>query len=184
MNLPAPPDREAPQSAPEPLRIVVDANITLAMFLARRNPPAAASSKRLLLSLLSSSMLHWLWSPDILADYEHGAHAIENDVRIQRRAAFDRVGFEIFLAALQLLPAVHVTATTLRAARRRINQAATERDRDLDDAIYLACAVDGKARLLTSEDSDILSLGKMYEEVEIVNWAGFVDELRQRQLLK
>lgn len=184
MNIPTTSDPEAPQPASEPLRVVVDANITLAMFLVRRDQPAVPSSKRLLLSLLSSPMFQWLWSPDILADYERGARAIETDARIQRKAVFDRLGFELFLAALQLLPAVNVTATSLRAARRRIDQATTERDRDLDDAIYLACAVDGKARLLTSEDSDLLGLGKMYEEVQIVNWKGFVDELRQRQLLK
>lgn len=118
----------------------------------------------------------------MIADYQRGALSVESNERLQRRAIFDRAGFEIFLSALQLLPPVAVTATTLKAARRRINQATRERDRDLDDAIYLACAVDGEARLLTSEDSDLLNLGAEYEGVAIMNWRGFLGELQGRGL--
>lgn len=39
----------------------------------------------------------------------------------------------------------------MRNARRRISQAPRSAERDLDDAIYLACAVDGHAHLLTTE---------------------------------
>lgn len=184
MNLQSPPESESVKPVGDVLRVVVDANITLAMFLARRDQPAAVSSKRALLNLLPSSNFRWLWTPDIIADYQRGAFAVENDARIQRKAAFDRAGFELLLTALQLLPVVEVSATTLRAARRRIDQATKERDRDLDDAIYLACAVDGEARLLTSEDSDLLSLGSVYEDVQIVNWRAFAAELSSRQLLK
>lgn len=177
-------DPETVQPSPEVLRVVVDANITLAMFLVRRDQPSAVSSKRTLLDLLPSAQFRWLWSPDIIADYERGALAIENDARVQRKAVFDRTGFQLFLAALQLLPPVEVSAASLRAARQRLDQATRERDRDLDDAIYLACAVDGDARLLTSEDSDLLNLGSVYEGVQIVNWRAFAIELRSRQLLK
>ena len=177
-------DSESSPLQPEELRVVVDANITLAMFLARRDQPMVASSKRVLLNLLPLTNFRWLWSPDIIADYERGALAIESDVRIQRKAVFDRAGFRLFLAALRLLPPVEVSATSLRAARRRIDQATKGRDRDLDDAIYLACAVDGEAQLLTSQDSDLLSLGSIYEGVQIVNWPAFAAELRSRQLLK
>jgi hypothetical protein len=165
------------------LRVVVDANIALVMFLARRDQPTFASPKRLLLGLLPSPQFRWLWTPDIIADYERGALAIENDDRIRRRAVFDRGGFELFLTALQLLPPTEVSAATLRAARRRIDQAVRARDRDLDDAVYLACAVDGEAQLLTSEDSDLLNLGRIYEGVQIMNWRSFAADLRQRQLL-
>ncbi|MEP7342646.1 MAG: PIN domain-containing protein [Acidobacteriota bacterium] len=175
---------ETPQTPTVPLRVVVDANITLAMFLVRRDQPTAISSKRLLLDLLPSPDFRWLWSPDVIADYRRGALAVESDARIQRRAIFDRAGFELLLAALQLSPPVEVSATTLRAARRRMNQAARQRDRDLDDAIYLACAVDGAARLLTSEDSDLLNLGEQYEDVRLLNWRGFAAELRSRGLIK
>lgn len=157
----------------EPLRVVVDANIALSMFLVRRDQPNRVSSKRLLLQLLPSPNFRWLWSPDIIADYQRGALSVEGNERIRRRAIFDRAGFEIFLSALQLLPPIEVTATTLKAARRRLRQAARERDRDPDDAIYLACAVDGEARLLTSEDSDLLQLGDQYEGVEVVNCPNF-----------
>ncbi len=177
-------DPEIIQPSPDVLRVVIDANITLAMFLARRDRPLVASSKRVLLGLLPSANFRWLWSPDIIADYEHGALAIENDARIQRKAVFDRIGFRLFLAALRLPPPVEVSATTLRAARRRIDQATRERDRDLDDAIYLACAVDGDAKLLTSQDSDLLSLGSIYEGVQVMNWQAFTAELRSRHLLK
>ena len=129
----------------EPLRVVVDANITLSMFLVRRDQPTWVSAKRVLLQLLPSPNFRWLWSPDIIADYQHGSLSVESNERIQRRAIFDRAGFEIFLSALQLLPPIEVTATILKVARRRLLQAARERDRDPDDAIYLACAVDGEA---------------------------------------
>ncbi len=169
--------------APEPLRVVVDANIALAMFLVQRSHPSRQSAKRVLIPLLASSTFQWLWTPDILADYERGAQAIEQDTKIQRKAAFDRLGFELFLAALQMFPAVTVSATALHAARQRIRQASRSRDRDLDDAIYLACAVDGQARLLTSEDSDLLNVGATYETIQIVNWERFAEELRQYQLI-
>jgi hypothetical protein len=166
------------------LRAVIDANITLAMFPARRDRPLVASPKRVLLSLLPSTNFRWLWNSDIIADYERGALAIENDARIQRKAVFDRIGFRLFLAALRLPSPVEVSTTTLRAARRRIDQATKQRDRDLDDAIYLACAVDGDAQLLTSQDPDLLNLGSIYEGVQSVNWPAFAAELRNRQLLK
>lgn len=44
--------------------------------------------------------------------------------------------------------------------RRRISQAPREVERDLEDAVYLACAVDGEAHLLTTEDSDLRLLGE------------------------
>lgn len=59
-------------------------------------------------------------------------------------------------------------------ARRRISQAPRAAERDLNDAVYLTCAVDGEAHLLTTEDSDLRSLGETYQSVRIVNW----DELR------
>lgn len=53
---PSPPiDSESSPLSPEELRVVVDANITLAMFLARRDQPMVASPKRVLLSLLPSA---------------------------------------------------------------------------------------------------------------------------------
>ncbi|MFN7949909.1 MAG: PIN domain-containing protein [Blastocatellia bacterium] len=138
------------------------------MFLVRRDQPTAVSSKRVLLDLLPSPGFRWLWSPGVIADYERGALALESDARIQRKAVFDRTGLRLFLAALQLHPPVEVSALTLRAARRRLDQAAKARDRDLDDTVYLACAVDGEAQLLTSQDSDLLSLGDVYEGVQVV----------------
>lgn len=100
------------------MRVVVDARIVLAMFLARRGDPGWRSPKRRLLELLASASFHWLWSPDVISDYERGARAIESDGRITRRAVFDRIGFELFLAALRLTPAVRVSATTLRCVFR------------------------------------------------------------------
>lgn len=164
------------------LRVVVDAQIVLAMFLARRDRPEWRSPKRQLLKLLAASSFHWLWSPDIVADYERGAQAIESDERIMRRAVFDRLGFELFLAALRLTPAVRLSATTMRKARRRIEQAPRAAERDLEDAVYLACAVDGGAHLITTEDSDLRALGDEYEGVRILSWKEFRDYLRERGL--
>ncbi len=164
------------------LRVVVDAQIVLAMFLTRRDKPEAVSPKRALLKLLAVPTFHWLWTPDIINDYERGAEAIETDEKISRRAEFDRVAFELFLAALQLSLPVTISVTTLRNARRRISQAPRVAERDLEDAIYLACAVDGKAHLLTTEDSDLHLLGKTYEDVQIVNWRELKDELSSRNL--
>jgi predicted nucleic acid-binding protein len=162
------------------LRVVVDAQIVLAMFLARRDNPEWSSPKRQLLKLLAAPSFQWLWSQDIIADYERGAQVIESDKRIIRRAVFDRLGFELYLAALRLTPAVKVSATTMRKARRRIEQAPRVAERDLDDAVYLACAVDGGAHLITTEDSDLRSLGDEYEGVRILSWIEFRDYLRQR----
>src|SRR5437763_9237217 len=105
------------------LRVVVDAQIVLAMFLTRRSNPEAVSPKRGLLNLLTVPTFHWLWTPDIIHDYERGAEAIERDEKIIRRAEFDRLAFELFLAALQLAPPVTIAVSTLRNARQRISQA-------------------------------------------------------------
>jgi predicted nucleic acid-binding protein len=83
---------------------------------------------------------------------------------------FDRVGFELFLGALRLTPAVRVSATTMRKARRRLEQATRSSERDLDDAVYLVCAVDGDAHLITTEDSDLRLLGEEYEGILILSW--------------
>ena len=113
-----------------------------------------------------------------LANYERGASAIEQDARIMRRAAFDRLGWHFMLAALQLHPPIRVTVTALREARRRIAQAIQARQRDLDDAIYLACAVDGGAHVLTSNNATLLGLGSPYEGVRIATWPEFVEVLQ------
>ena len=165
------------------LRIVVDAQIVLAMFLTRRDRPEAASPKRQLLNLLAQPTFRWLWTPDIFNDYERGASAIEGDERIIRRAEFDRMGFELLLAALQLEPAVDVSVKTMRDARRRISQAPRAAERDLDDAVYLACAVDGRAQLLVTEDSDLRLLGETYHDVYIVSWNELEVELGKRGLM-
>lgn len=161
------------------LRVVVDAQLVLAMFLARRDRPEWRSPKRRLLKLLTAPSFNWLSSPDIVADYERGALAIESDDRITRRAVFDRLGFELFLATLRLTPAVRVSATTMRKARRRIEQAPRVAERDLEDAVYLACAVDGGAHLITTEDSDLRSLGDKYEGVLILSWNEFLAYVRR-----
>ena len=176
-------EREVSTGGPAELRVVVDAQIVLAMFLARRDDPGWRSPKRKLLRLLSVPSFHWLWSADIISDYEQGAQAIEADERIMRRAVFDRLGFELFLATLRLSPAVKVSATTMRKARRRIEQAPRAAERDLEDAVYLACAVDGEAHLITTQDSDLRSLGDEYEGVRILSWDEFRDYLRRRGLL-
>ncbi len=165
------------------LRIVVDAQIVLAMFLTRRDRPKAASPKRQLLNLLAQPTFRWLWTPDIINDYERGASAIEADERIIRRAEFDRMGFELLLAALQLEPAVAVSVKTMRDARRRISQAPRAAERDLEDAVYLACSVDGQAQFLVTQDSDLRSLGETYQGVYIVSWNEFEVELVKRGLM-
>ena len=164
-------------------RIVVDAQIVLAMFLTRRDRPKAASPKRQLLNLLDQPTFRWFWTPDIINDYERGANSVEADERIIRRAEFDRMGFELLLAALQLEPAVAVSVKTMRDARRRISQAPRAAERDLEDAVYLACAVDGHAQFLVTEDSDLRLLGETYQGVHIVNWNQLKVELGKRRLI-
>src|SRR6266404_7306778 len=178
-----PPAPDQTNTIENELRIVVDAQIVLAMFLTRRDRPKAASPKRQLLNLLAQPTFRWLWTPDIINDYERGASAIEADERIIRRAEFDRMGFELLLAALQLEPAVAVSVKTMRDARRRISQAPRAAERDLEDAVYLACAVDGEAHLLTTEDSDLRLLGETYQGVPIVNWNELKAELAERGLM-
>lgn len=167
----------------QPVRVVVDAQIVLAMFMVSRHTPARRSPKLRLLHLLSSPDFRWLWSPDVMNDCRRGALVLEAGRKFRARAIFDRIGFERLLDALQVFPAVDVTSSTLRAARRRIEEMPRARDRDLDDAIYLACAVDGNAHLLTSQDSDLLLLGDDYEGVRIVDWLQFESELKVCGLL-
>jgi hypothetical protein len=130
---------EASPSCPDDFRVVIDAQIALAMFLVRRDRPTEVPTKRLLLRLLPRPTFSWLWTPDILLDYERGASAIAQDQRLMRKAVFDRSGLQLLLRALQLYPAVSVSITTLRAVRERMGQSSRTRERDLDDAIYLAC---------------------------------------------
>ena len=111
------PAAEPTNAGESDLRVVVDAQIVLAMFLIRRDRPDAISPKRQLLKLLANPTFHWLWSQDIINDYERGADAIEADERIMRRAEFDRVGFQLFLAALQLEPPVAVSVTPLTVGK-------------------------------------------------------------------
>jgi predicted nucleic acid-binding protein len=59
----------------------------------------------------------------------------------------------------------------------RISRAPRDAERDHEDAIYFACAVDGNAHLLTIEDSDLHLLGSTFEGVRIVNWRDFSDRL-------
>jgi predicted nucleic acid-binding protein len=161
-------------------RLVVDAQIALAMFLVRRDRPTAVPTKRLLLQLLPRPTFSWLWTPDILVDYERGASAIEQDQRLMRKAVFDRSGFQLLLSALQMYPSVSVSVTTLREVRQRMGQSSRTRERDLDDAIYLACAIDGEADVLTSQDSSLLSLGNPHEGVHIVTWSELLMDLQAR----
>jgi predicted nucleic acid-binding protein len=51
------------------------------------------------------------------------------------------------------------------------------------DAIYLACALDGGAQVLTSNDATLLGLGSPYAGVRIVPWQAFVEALRARGLI-
>ena len=87
-------------------------------FSTRRDRPKAASPKRQLLNLLAQPTFRWLWTRDIINDYLRGADVVEADERIIRRPEFDRVGFELLIAAIQLEPAVAVSVKTVRDARR------------------------------------------------------------------
>src|SRR5437763_3000234 len=98
------------------------------MFLVRRDRPGEVSPKRRLLQLLAAPGVRWLWSPDIIADYEAGARAIENNQKLMVRAAFDRTGFTLFTQALRFHPRVKVSAETMKRARRRLEQAVKAKD--------------------------------------------------------
>lgn len=162
------------------LRVIVDAQIVLGVPRASRSP-RNNFTKAATAETPDCANLSLLWTPDIINDYERGAEAIEADGRIMG-AEFDRVGFQLFLAALQLWPPVGVSIATMRNARRRILQAPRSAERDIEDAVYLACAVDGHAHLLTTEDSDLRLLGDSYEDVRIHDWRELEDELLRRGL--
>lgn len=63
-----PPAADQPNTFENEFRIVVDAQIVLAMFLTRRDRSKAASPKRQLLNLLAQPTFRWLWSPDAVCD--------------------------------------------------------------------------------------------------------------------
>lgn len=54
------------------------------------------------------------------------------------------------------------------------------RERDLNDAIYLTCVVDGDAHVLASRHLSLLNIGSPYEGVRIVTWAALLVELQAR----
>ena len=54
------------------------------MFLARRDRPGLASPKRELLGLLTEPKFRWLWTSDIINDYERSADAIEGGFHRQK----------------------------------------------------------------------------------------------------
>lgn len=164
------------------LRIVIDAQIVLAMFLTRRGRGEVFSSKRFLLRFLIEAKFRWLWTADMIADYAKGAKAIQADQRLMRLFVFDQSGFQLLLDMLDASLPVTVSTDTLGDVRRRIRQAPRAAERDLEDAVYLACAVDGNAHLWASEDSDLRSLGSNYQDVRIVDWQELQDELRKRGL--
>ena len=126
---------ETSPSRTNDFRVVVDAQIALAMFLVRRDRPAELPTKRLLLRLLPRPTFSWLWTQDILLDYERGALAIEQDQRLMRKAVFDRTGFQLLLSALQIYPAISVSVTTLSAVRQRMGQSSRTREPDLDVSV-------------------------------------------------
>lgn len=43
------------------------------------------------------------------------------------------------------------------------------RDKDKELGIYLACAVDGRADLIVSSDTGILSIGAEYEGIRVID---------------
>lgn len=47
-------------------------------------------------------------------------------------------------------------------------------------SIWLACAIDGGAQVLTSEDSSLLNLGSPDEGIRIVTWAELFVDLQDR----
>jgi hypothetical protein len=53
---------EHPNQSEEELRVVVDAQIVLTMFLARRDRSGLVSPKRELLGLLTEPKFRWLWT--------------------------------------------------------------------------------------------------------------------------
>jgi hypothetical protein len=65
---------EHPNQSEEELRVVVDAQIVLTMFLARRDRSGLVSPKRELLGLLTEPKFRWLWTPDIINDFKSESH--------------------------------------------------------------------------------------------------------------
>ena len=150
------------------LRVVIDAQLVLRMFVVPLDRPDYEPPTRILLRYFGTPRLVWLWTPEILEDYRDGAAEMASTPRFRARAEFDHEGFEHLQALFYLTPPVRMTAEALAAARTRISQSAHARERDTDDAIYLACAVDGQADLIASADRSILSLGDEYKGVRIV----------------
>ena len=110
------------------------------MFVVPLDRPDYEPPTRILLRYLGTSLITWLWTPEIVEDYREGAAVMVSAPRFRARAEFDHQGFELLLSLFYQSPPVMVSAGSLSAARTRISQSARMRDQDKDDAIYLACA--------------------------------------------
>ncbi|HQR38942.1 MAG TPA: PIN domain-containing protein [Blastocatellia bacterium] len=164
-------------SRERPLRVVIDAQLVLRMFVVPLDRPDYEPPTRILLRHVGTPQLSWLWTPEILEDYRDGAAVMVSEPRFRARAEFDHQGFELLQGLFYQSPPVEVTAGTIAAARSRISQSARVRARDTDDAIYLACAVDGRADFVASNDQSILSLGAEYDSVRIADVRQLREEL-------
>ncbi len=159
------------------LRVVVDAQIVLRMFVVPLDRPDYEPPTRILLRHFGSPLLNWLWTPEIVEDYREGAAVMVSAPRFRAKAEFDHQGFELLLSLFYQSPPVMISAGSLSAARARISQSARKREQDKEDAIYLACAADGQADLVVSNDATILSIGDEYEGIRVIDARRLRDEL-------
>jgi hypothetical protein len=81
---------EHPNQSEEELRVVVDAQIVLTMFLARRDRSGLVSPKRELLGLLTEPKFRWLWTDLRLLGESYGNVQIVSCVKF--RAELARLG--------------------------------------------------------------------------------------------
>ncbi len=147
------------------------------MFVVPLDRPDYEPPTRILLRYLGTPLITWLWTPEIVEDYREGAAVMVSAPRFRARAEFDHQGFELLLSLFYQSPPVMVSAGSLSAARTRISQSARMRDQDKDDAIYLACAADGRADLVASTDQSILSLGHEHEGIRVIGARRIREEL-------
>ena|SRR3989338_7574052 len=148
-------------------RAVIDTNIVVRAFLLHPQKPKSPA-RRMIQSFLTRQSFIWLWSEDILNEYKNTLDSISLRKDILKHGyKVDLDLGQMFTNSLSLLgEKVEITVHSLREARRQIS--------DLDDSHFLALAIDGKANVITTGDSDIYKLGSTYSGIEILSLQQFL----------
>lgn len=162
---------EKRERSKELIRAVIDTNIIVRAFLLHPQKPKSHAREMIKLFLEKQPFV-WLWSEDVINEYK------ETLLNIGQRKDILKKGYkvdldlaQIFISTLYVLgEKVKVSAHSLGEARKQIS--------DPDDSHFLATALDGRADIITTGDSDIYKLGSHYKQIKILSLQQFLKKIK------